>query len=182
MLELLFVIGFLAWLVISALQYLAQLPASGTLSAAAIMIPLIACVRMRILARAGGLDFVRGTRAPVPPERFYWPLVRHRLGWRTALSAAVAGAVWPMAFTHPARMDAAGGSLGGWLAGATAIVTTAEAVAGAWLYVRASQRFNRLKPGFIGWMRRGLYRLSDNHEFLSEEPLPRQKREREAVY
>lgn len=180
MLELLFIIGLVSWLLVSALQYVAGLPAAGTLSAAAILAPALAWIRMRSLARAARLDFVRGTRSPVPPERFYWPLVRRRLGWRTAAFTALAGISWPMALARPAQFDPA--TSWGWMAGAAAILATAEAAAAAWLYVKASQKFHHLKPAFLGWIRLSLYRLSDNHEFLGEEPLPLRKKEREAVY
>jgi hypothetical protein len=82
----------------------------------------------------------------------------------------------------PAEWSASRASLVGWLAGAAGIVALAEVCAALWLYVRASQRFDRLAPRAVGWLRRGLYRISDNHEFLGEEPLPREKRRRESVY
>lgn len=180
MLELLFLVALAAWLAISALQYMAGLPAAGTLFVAAIMVPVLARLRMPALARSGCLGFIRGRRRPVPPERFYWPIVRRGLGWRTATCSSLAAAAWLAALTHPALLDPA--TIPGWLSGAAAIVMTAEASAAAWLYVKASQRFHHLKPGVLGWIRLSLYRLSDNHEFLGEEPLPRQKKEREAVY
>jgi len=89
---------------------------------------------------------------------------------------------WPVALLHPAEWSADGASLAGWLAGAAGIIALAEACAALWLYVRASQRFDRLAPRAVGWLRRGLYRISDNHEFLGEESLPREKRRRESVY
>lgn len=182
MVELLFLVALVAWVVISVLEYLAGLPAAATLAAAAVVVPLLAPARLRALRRAGRLDFIRGTRRPVPPERFYWPVVRRHLGWRLALACLVAVAAWPVALAWPARAAADPASLTGWVAGLLGIASLAEALAAGWLYVKASQRFNRLKPGLVGWLRRGLYRLSDNHEFLGEEPLPRRKTERESVY
>ena len=179
MIELLFLVALAAWLAISALQYMAGLPAAGTLFVAAIMVPCW-LAHMPALARSGCLGFIHGTRRPVPPERFYWPIVRRGLGWRTAVCSSLAAAAWLAALTHPALLDPA--TIPGWLSGAAAIVMTAEASAAAWLYVKASQRFNHLKPGVLGWIRLSLYRLSDNHEFLGDEPLPRQKMERVAVY
>lgn len=182
MVELLFLVALVAWIVISTLEYLAGLPAAATLAAAALLLPVLAAARLRALIRARRLDFLLGDRRPLPPERFYWPVVRSRLGWRFTLAAALAAAAWPVAIACPARLSADPYSLTGWTAGALAISGLAEAFACGWLYVKASQRFNRLKPGFIGWLRRGLYRLSDNHEFLAEEPLPRRRKERESVY
>lgn len=182
MFELLFIIALLAWAVISCLEYLAALPAASTLAAAALTVPILAAWRIRVLASRGRLEFVAARRRPLPPEKFYWPATRRQLGWRVTLGAAAAAASWPVALRWPACWTPDAASVTGWMAAAVAIAATAETLAGAWLYVRASQRFHHLAPGALGWLRVGLYRLSDNHEFLGEEPLPRQKRARESVY
>lgn len=184
MLELLFIIALISWAVISLLQFLAGLAAAPALLAAAIIVPLLALRRARALARAGHVDFVRSgrRRRPLPPERFYWPSTRRWLGRRTVAAATAAILAWPLALLCPARASLAWDSLAGWAFSAAGIAALAEAAAGLWLYVRTSQRFNRQTPNLIGWLRRGLYRLSDNHEFLGEEPLPREKRKRESVY
>jgi hypothetical protein len=182
MLEILFLIALVSWAVVSTLEFLAGLPAAGTLAAAALVIPLLTTFRFRRMARASHLELIGQTRRPVPPERFFWPAERNRLGWhatRTALAAAVS---WPAALLWPAQQGLSTVSVSGWMTGTLAIIATSEAVAAGWLYIKASQRFNRLKPGFIGWLRRALYKLSDNHEFLGEEPLPRRKKQRESVY
>jgi hypothetical protein len=98
------------------------------------------------------------------------------------MSALVALIAWPLALGQPARWSISQESITGWIAGAIGIITLSEACAAIWLYVRASQRFDHLAPVAVGWLRRGLYRISDNHEFLGEEPLPRQKRARESIY
>ena len=183
MLELLFLVALLSWAVISVLQYLAALPAAPTLLAATLLMPALAFLRGRHLAKRGKIEFVsRERRRPLPPERFYWPATRRWLGRRTILAAVIALASWPVAIAWPARPSPDKDSLLGWITAAVAIMALAEATAGLWLYVKTSQRFNRQTPGLVGWLRRGLYRLSDNHEFLAEEPLPREKRDREAVY
>jgi hypothetical protein len=182
MLELLFIVALIAWVVVSTLQYLAGLPAAPTLLVAAILLPLLALWRSRVLARQGGIYFVRSRRRPLPPERFYWPATRRKLGRRAIASVLVTVLVWPLALGQPARWSIDQESITGWLAGAIGIIALSEACAAIWLYVRASQRFDKLAPVAVGWLRRGLYRISDNHEFLGEEPLPRQKRARESVY
>ena len=183
MLELLFLVALISWAVVSVLQYLAALPAAPTLLAAAIIMPALGLVRVRTIAGQRRIDFSRRKlKAPLPPERFYWPATRRWLGRRTLLAAILAAATWPVALIWPAQANLDPHSVLGWVAAALAIAALAEAAAGLWLYVKTSQRFNRQTPGLIGWLRRGLYRLSDNHEFLAEEPLPREKRKREAVY
>lgn len=183
MLELLFLIAAISWAAISLLQYLAGLAAAPALLVAALLVPLLALQRSRALARAGRIEFVRSDRRrPLPPERFYWPSTRRWLGRRTFVAVALAAAAWPVTLLWPARAALAWDSLAGWASAAAGIAALAETAAGLWLYVKTSQRFNRQTPGLIGWLRRGLYRLSDNHEFLGEEPLPREKRRRESVY
>ena len=182
MFELLFIIALLAWAAISCLEFLAALPAAPTLAVAALTVPFLTAWRLRFLARRGHLDFVAARRRPLPPEKFYWPTTRRQLGWRTICSAIAAAAAWPLALTWPARWAPDAASVTGWIAAAVGVAAIAEMLAGAWLYVRASQRFHHLAPSALGWLRVGLYRLSDNHEFLGEEPLPRQKRARESVY
>ena len=183
MLELLFVVALVSWAVIGVLQYLAALPAAPTLLAAALLVPGLAFVRVRRIARRRGIGFVhRSRRPPLPPERFLWPATRRWLGRRTVLAACVAAASWPAAILFPARAALDAASVAGWIAAGLAVTALAEAAGGLWLYVKTSQRFNRQTPGLVGWLRRGLYRLSDNHEFLGEEALPRDKRAREAVY
>jgi hypothetical protein len=183
MLELLFLIAIISWGVISVGQYLAALPAAPTLLAATLLVPVLALARGRQIARRHNILLGRGRRRmPLPPERFYWPATRRWLGRRTILAAGIAAAAWPAALVWPARNVPDAASLAGWTAAVVAITALAEAAAGLWLYVKTSQRFNRQTPGLVGWLRRGLYRLSDNHEFLGEEPMPREKRAREAVY
>jgi hypothetical protein len=183
MLELLFLIAIISWGVISVGQYLATLPAAPTLLAATLLVPVLALARGRQIARRRNILLGRGRRRmPLPPERFYWPATRRWLGRRTILAAGIAAAAWPAALVWPARNVPDAASLAGWTAAVVAITALAEAAAGLWLYVKTSQRFNRQTPGLVGWLRRGLYRLSDNHEFLGEEPMPREKRAREAVY
>lgn len=182
MLELLFIVALIAWVVVSVLQFLAGLAAAPTLLAAAVFVPAIAWWRVRTLARVGGIEFVRTARRPLPPDRFYWPATRRNLGRRITACTMTMIAAWPVAMLSPAEWSAEPASLAGWLAGVMGIVALAEACAALWLYVRASQKFDRLAPRAVGWLRRGLYRMSDNHEFLGEEPLPREKRRRESVY
>jgi len=182
MLELLFLIALLSWAAIACLEYLAALPAAATLGAAAVVLPFLLAWRTRALARRGRMEFVAERRRPLPPERFYWPATRRRLGWRTTWSAVAAAVAWPVTLAWPAAGNVQAASLAGWISAVIAIAGTAEALAGTWLYIRASQRFHHLAPHALGWLRVGLYRLSDNHEFLGEEPLPRQKRARESVY
>jgi len=181
-LELLFIVALIAWAVITVLQYLAGLAAAPTLLVAMLAVPILAAWRSRLLMRRAHLEFASARRRPLPPERFYWPSARRRLGWRIGLATFATLGAWPAAIVWPAHWSIAAESAAGWAAAAIAIASLAEWAAAVWLYVRASQLFDNLAPTALGWLRLGLYRLSDNHEFLGEEPLPRRKPVRESVY
>lgn len=182
MLELLFLIALIAWLVFSALEFALSLPCAPTLIAASVLVPLLAIVRYGALLRVHHLGRVQPGRRPVPPERFFWPLARRKIGWRFSAALALALVSWPVAVLWPASLETTTVSLFGWISGFSAIAASGEAMASGYLYIRASHWFDRYAPNFVGWARRLLYRISDNHEFLGEEPLPRERRRREKVF
>jgi hypothetical protein len=182
MLELLFFIALVAWLFFSTLEFVLSLACAPTLIAAFVLVPLFAISRHVALARAHHLERVQPGSQPVPPERFFWPLARRRIGLRCGAAFAGALVFWPVAVLWPAGSEMNMRSLAGWISGILAIVSLGEALACGWLYIRASHWFDRHAPSFVGWARRMLYRISDNHEFLGEEPLPRERRHREKVF
>lgn len=182
MLELVFFIALVAWAFFSALEFLLSLPCAPTLIMAFVLVPLLAIVRHAVLVRAHRLERVQPGSQPVPPERFFWPLARRRIGLRFMIAFACALTFWPVAVLWPAGGEMSVSSLTGWITGVLAITSLGEALACGWLYIRASHWFDRHAPSFIGWMRRMLYRISDNHEFLGEEPLPRERRHREKIF
>lgn len=182
MLELLFVVALLCWVAISCLQLLAALPAGPAILASLVLVPTLAVLRARGVIISHDLHFLGRRRRPVPPERFFWPATRRKLGRRALGALLLAVASWWLVLGCPDRLTADWKSLPGWLASAFGAACTVEFVACAWIYLRASQRFDPQAPGLVGWLRRGLYWLSDNHEFLGEEPLPRERRKREGVY
>lgn len=182
MLELLFLVALLSWAVISAFEFLAALPAGPAIVPALIALPVLAALRARMIVRARQLDFIDYRRRPIPPERFFWPSNRRHLVQRAAAASAMAVLMWTLVLLRPQRLEPDAASLAAWLAALTGTLAAAEFLAALAVHLRASQRFDPLGPGIVGLLRRGLYRLSDNHEFLGEEPLPREKRQRESVY
>jgi hypothetical protein len=69
----------------------------------------------------------------------------------------------------------------GWVTGLAAIVATGCFFSRFCLFIQASQRFDSLTPGAIGAIRRWMFRISDNYEFLGEEPEIPKKSSKEAV-
>ncbi|MEY3479489.1 MAG: hypothetical protein RIQ71_264 [Verrucomicrobiota bacterium] len=182
MLELLFFIAFVAWLFFSTLEFVLSLPCAPTLIAASALVPLLAIARHAALAREHHLERLRPGSQPVPPERFFWPLARRRIGLKLGTAFACATVFWPVAVIWPAGSELNMTSLAGWISGALAIVSLGEVLACGWLYISASHWFDRHAPSFVGCARRMLYRISDNYDFLGEEPLPHERRDREKVY
>jgi hypothetical protein len=182
MFELLFLVALLAWLFFSALEFAMSLPCAPTLIAACLLVPPSAVLRYAAMVRQHCLGRIHAGVQPVPPERFFWPLARRRIGRRAGLALSAALLLWPVAVFWPAGWEASPPSLLGWTAGALAIAALGEALASTCLYIRASHWFDRHAPNFVGWMRRLLYRMSDNHEFLGEAPLPRERRRGEKVF
>jgi len=182
MLELLFVVALLSWVAILCLQFLAALPAGPAILSSLVLVPVLSVLRARGVINSNDLHFIDRRRRPVPPERFFWPATRRKLGRRALGALLLALVSWWLALARPDRLAADWASLPGWLASACGAVCLVEFLACGWIYLRASQRFDPQAPSLVGWLRRGLYWLSDNHEFLGEEPLPREKRKREGVY
>ncbi|MFM8789714.1 MAG: hypothetical protein ACKOEI_07670 [Chthoniobacterales bacterium] len=182
MFELLFLVALVAWLFFSALEFILSLPCAPTLIAAFVAVPLLAAIRYASMVRVHHLARVRPGLRPVPPEKFFWPLSRRKIGLRLAVASVCALVFWPMALIWPARGSTEIISVAGWISGLFAMLALSEALASGCLYVRASHWFDRHAPNFVGWTRRLLYRLSDNHEFLGEDPLPRERRRREKVF
>lgn len=182
MVELLIFLALFGWAVVSVVLWLAELPAFPTLLARAVFIPPIAAVSYHRLLRRNGLDFLRTKRGFLPPERFYWPERAAGLRRSGLWLVAVAAGSWPVAIGCPARLSADAISILGWVSGWMGIVAGALACARLWLYVKGSQRFDRFTPGFIGAIRRFMYWISDNHEFLGEEPEMPRKATKESVY
>ena len=166
MFELLFLCGLFALLLGTIWEHVTALAAFPTIVAACATVPLLAWADyLRLLQRLelGGLE---RRRAPVPPERFYWLLGKTRLRRTLAWTGAVSVAAWVAAIRYPAELAPTGPAAAGWLAGGVAILATSRFCAGATIYVRASQWFDKMAPWAVGFCRRSLYKLSDNPDFL----------------
>lgn len=168
MLELLFILALIGLAIVRFSEWLYGLSCFPVLVLAMGAVPLLAAWDHGRLLRRHGLDFLLKRRAFLPPERFYWSARRRLLGRQLAVLSVLAVGCWLPAVLYPQAAR--------WIFAVPAIVCTGLFLARACLYLRASQSFNRLTPSFIGAIRRALFRLSDNYEFLGEEN-PRRRRE-----
>ncbi len=86
MFEILFIFGAIAWLVLTAIEWLSALEAFPTIGAGLVAVPVLSMWSYwRLVARLK-LEVLRNQRKFLPPERFYWPgqaRRRGRRGWRS---------------------------------------------------------------------------------------------------
>ncbi len=182
MFEILFIFGAIAWVVLTAVEWLATLAAFPTIVAGVVVAPVVAACSYARVLRGLRLEFLRSRRCFLPPERFYWPeqsrdLLRGAVGF-----SAGAVVAWVVAIGWPASLAATGTSAVGWIAGIAAIACSGLSMARWVIFFRGSQRFDALTPNVVGALRRGMFWLSDNHEFLGEEPEVPRKKTRESIY
>jgi hypothetical protein len=182
MLELLVILAMFGWVILTVIQFLSSLEAFPTIAAAVVAIPLLAIRLHARLLRSLRLEFLRGHRGFLPPERFYWRA--QAAGLRRELAWCVAGVLlaWPLAIVCPAALALSARSAAGWLAGGVAIGASALFCSRLAVYLRASQRYDRFTPIPVGWLRRFMFWISDNYDFLGEEPEVRRRKKKEAIY
>lgn len=182
MFEILFIFGAIAWLVLTAIEWLSTLEAFPTIVVGIVGVPLLSVWAYGQLLAGLQLEVLQKHRKFLPPERFYWPGQARGL-WRMALAMLVGGVVaWSVAIWWPASASWGVGSIVGWVSGAAAVALSAGGMARLAIFLRGSQRFDPLTPIAVGALRRWMFRISDNYEFLGEEPEVRRKRERESIY
>ena len=70
-------------------------------------------------------------------------------------------------------------SVAGWLNALAGILTLTRVISTGALYFQASQWFDASSPTVVGLLRRAMYRLSDNYEYLRP---TRRDPEKEEVY
>lgn len=183
MLEILFLIGVFGLGLVTTAEYVCHLDALPTLLVGALFVPvLFRAFYATTLTRYGLERLAIPNRRPVPPERFYWDLRRARLRARALGLSLLAGGAWTVALRCPASLATDARSIAGWLAGALAIVATAEGAACGLIYFRASEWLDGTRSRWSAGCRRVLSRVSGDRELLDPEPLPgtpeRQRRAR----
>ena len=181
MMEILFLFGLMGLLLGHLWEYLGTLEAFPTILAAFAAVPLLTCTEYLTTLHRYELEGLNTSRAPVPPERFYWSMHRTRLGRTVLWSGPVSALAWWGAVEWPAKMSGSVVSLSGWLAGAAAIFCTSRFLASSVVYIRASQWFDKMSPWIIGFCRQMMYRLSENPDFLGPEN-PARKEKEKSIY
>lgn len=183
MLELAFFFAVLAWVVLLFFEWLSTLPAAATIFSLLVAVPVISVLRYDTLRRDWHLDFLSSCQPVLPPQRYNWWLYRKRVLRSLCLLPLAGLPLFFVAIIMPARWLLAPVSLAGWIAAIGAGFAFAEWFARAWLYLRSAQRMDCYAPNFVGWLRRLMYRMSDNPEFLGGDPVSAEEKQKmESIY
>jgi hypothetical protein len=179
MVEVLGIFGFLSWLFVSFCGWLSEFPFFPAVVLAFVGVPLLAARDYRSLIKRWPLGGMLSRREPVPPERFYWCAQAGQR--RRAVVWLVLGTIfaWWNVVTLPASLTLCPEACLGWLNALAGILTASRIISLVALFFRASQWFDSMSPNVVGLIRRTMYRLSDNYEYLGAR---KRDREKEEVY
>jgi len=183
MFELLFVVGLVGILTVTAWEWIAVQPAMATMVAGLFLAPMAAWLEFHRLSRRYDLPprAKRDFRAPCPPEAFYWSLRRARLLRQCIGLIPVAIVAWLLAVRFPAGAALDRSSILGWFCGAGAIYALARQCAVSCVYWQASQWLHPMRPAPAGWYRKFMFWMSEDAEFLGRLEKPSEAKAR-AVY
>jgi hypothetical protein len=179
MVEVLIIFGLLGWLFLTFLEWLSTLPVFPAVVIAAVLCPILSARDYLRLTRTWKLRGIYSNRDPIPPERFYWVLQRIRLQHTIILFTVPSALAWCNAVLLPASLDVNLASIVGWLNSLVGILTLSRVVSATALFFKASQWFDAMSPTLVGLLRRAMYKLSDNYEYLGQK---KRDPEKEKVY
>ncbi|MBV8141078.1 MAG: hypothetical protein JO279_07650 [Verrucomicrobia bacterium] len=179
MVEVLVIFGLVGWLFLTFLESLSRLPFFPAIAIATVICPVLSRRDYLNLSRAWRLRGISSKRDPIPPERFYWLGQKPRLRRVICFSGILTSLAWGNVVILPASCDVNPASIAGWLNALVGILTLSRVMSAATLFFTASQWFDSMSPRFVGLLRRAMYKLSDNYEYLgTKRPDP----EKEEVY
>jgi len=179
MVEVLVIFGLLGWLFLTFLEWLSTLPVFPAVVVAAVLCPILSARDYLRLTRTWKLRGIYSNRDPIPPERFYWVVQRIRLQRTIILFTVPCALAWCNAVLLPASLDVNLASIVGWLNSLVGILTLSRVVSATAVFFKASQWFDAMSPTLVGLLRRAMYKLSDNYEYLGQK---KRDPEKEKVY
>lgn len=173
------ILGLIGWLLLASLVWLQSLGVFPAIVMGFVICPILGLRHYHFATRTWRLGGMAAKREPIPPERFYWSIQLPRLRRRIYFFGFCSVLAWFNAATLPASLDVTVPSLTGWLNAAVGILSVSRTASTAILFFNASQWFDAMRPNVVGILRRAMYRLSDNYEYLGQK---RQDPEKEEVY
>jgi hypothetical protein len=179
MIGVLVIFGFIGWFFLMLLQWLSTLPIFPAIVAAGLLCPVLVARDYSRLTHTWKLRGILSKRDPIPPERFYWTIQRPRLRRMIILFSIPSALAWCNAAILPASLDIDLASIAGWLNAFLGMLTLSHVISATTLFFKASQRFDVMTPPLVGLLRRAMYKLSDNYEYLAYK---KRDPEKEEVY
>jgi hypothetical protein len=179
MVGVLVIFDLIGWLFLTFLQWLSTLSVFLAMVGAVLLCPILAALDYSRLARTWKLRAILSKRDPIPPERFYWTIQRSRLRRMIILFSILSALAWCNAATLPASLNIDLASIAGWLNALAGMLTLSRVISATTLLFKASQRFDAMSPHLVGLLRRAMYKLSDNYEYLGHK---KRDPEKEEVY
>ena len=179
MVEVLVIFGLLGWLFLTFLEWLSTLPVFPAIFVAVVVCPILSARDYLLMIGRWKLRGICSKRDPIPPERFYWIIQQPRLGRMIFLFAIPCALAWCNAALLPASLTVNFASIVGWLNAFLGILTLSRVISATALFFNASQWFDAMTPTLVGLLRRAMYKLSDNYEYLGQK---KRDPEKEQVY
>ena len=179
MVEVLVIFGLLGWVFLTFLEWLSTLPVFPAVVLAAVLCPILGTRDYLRRTRTWKLRGIYSNRDPIPPERFYWIVQQVRLRRSIILFTIPCALAWCNAALLPASLEVSLASIMGWLNSLVGILTLSRVVSTTALFFKASQWFDAMSPTLVGLLRRAMYKLSDNYEYLGQK---KRDPEKEKVY
>jgi hypothetical protein len=179
MVEVLVIFGLLGWLFLTFLEWLSTLPVFPAILVAAVVCPILSARDYLLMTRHWKLRGMCSNRDPIPPERFYWIIQQPRLRRTIFLFAIPSVLAWCNAALLPASLAVDLASMVGWLNALVGMLTLSRVISATALFFNASQWFDAMSPTLVGLLRRAMYKLSDNYEYLGQK---KRDPEKEQVY
>jgi hypothetical protein len=179
MVEVVAIFALLGWLLLTLLEWLQSSSIFPAIVVALVVCPILGVRDYYFVAQTWRLSGMVANREPIPPERFYWSVQLPRLRRRIYFFGVCSVLAWFNAATLPASLDASVPSFVGWLNAGVGVLVVSRAASTTILFFNASQWFDAMRPNVVGLLRRAMYRLSDNYEYLGKK---RQDPEKEKVY
>jgi len=173
------IFGVIGWLLLALLEWLQSLGVFPAIVMGFVVCPILGLRDYHFITRTWRLSGMAANREPIPPERFYWSIQLPHLRRRIYFFAFCSVLAWFNAVTLPASLSVTVPSLIGWMNAAVGILSVSRAASASILFFNASQWFDAMRPNVVGMLRRAMYRLSDNYEYLGQK---RQDPEKEEVY
>lgn len=179
MLELLGIFALLSWLLILLCQFLSHFDFFPSILVATLLVPALTFFFYSRLREKFLFHSITLSRTPLPPEMFYWNLYRQKLlntGVQATSFSILSGI---LAFHCPVFSPDLLKSSIGILATLVFIPSLSTCIGSFSLYIKAAQWFECPHSQSLSLLRKSMYWISDNPDFL---PAPSHEKNKKSFH